>query len=163
MKITKDSHLDHGLGAQHIALIFEHFGDRTEFFVETLKLPDGVPHLPCQLHGPTTTLVPIHEGSDVYYRRRGDRKGLSRMVEAPAFPTDDMTVVAGVHEGEMIVFTAYGGTPSPREPWDVPEGDEKALKESEAFWSVHALTERPMQSFDDMMATARRVKEEGQS
>lgn len=137
MDITPASHLDHNLTPDHLAFIREKFGDREAFFLETVDLPDGLPSLPCNLHGPTTGGEPVHE-EEVHYAVRGDRKGASRLCRRPPVTVRTMTVIGGVHEGACILFTAYGGPCAPREPWDETL-DEAGREVSKAFWAEHAL------------------------
>jgi hypothetical protein len=139
MEITGDSHLDHGLLTSHIDYLLWQFGDRSEFFVETLELPAELISLKCGLHGPATGGDPVPE-DEVFYEKRGDRPGESRLCRRDLIETRKVTVVAGPHDGKpCVLFTAYGGPCAPREPWDDSlTADQKA--ESEKFWHEHALS-----------------------
>ena len=137
MDITSDSHLDHALTPQHIDLIRQRFGDRTEFFIETVELPADLPALPCNLHGPATGEAAVTE-VEAFYAIRGSRKGPSRLCQRPPVFVRTLTVIGGPHEGRCILFTAYGGPCAPREPWDETL-DSTGRVQSVEFWSQHAL------------------------
>lgn len=137
MKITAASHLDHGLTPDHVAWLLERFADRSSFFVETVRLPDDLPDLPCNLHGPLTGGEPVAEES-VVYRQRGNREWTSRLVARDPVPSRLLTVIAGESEGVFVLWTAFGGPCSPREPGDTSLNDEQR-EESIAFWREHAL------------------------
>lgn len=138
MKITTESHLDHGLTPAHVAWLTERFADRQAFFVETTELSAELSSLTCGLHGPATGGEPVPE-AEVHYERRGGRAGASRLCRRQPLQTRLVTVVAGPDGGEPCVFyTAYGGPSAPREPWDETL-DDAGRAESEAFWALHAL------------------------
>lgn len=138
MIITKDSHLDHGLSAAHIALILQRFGDVNTFTLTTIDIPDDLPPVPCALFGPIMGDDPIPE-AEVTYEKRGNRAGESRMWKHSLDrKVHKLSVIIGEHEGQIILFTAFGGPVAPREPWD-PSLSDKERAESEAFWKVHAL------------------------
>ena len=77
---------------------------------------------------------------DVYYERRGNRKGFSRMIRnrEPEMVTDLMVVLkkSGNH---YIVLTAYAGVPSPKEPWDTSIETPEEYRSSLEFWETHAI------------------------
>lgn len=141
MIITKDSHLDHGLTAAHIALILERFGDVETFTIATVDIPEALPSVECGLYGPLMGDSPIGE-YEVIYQKRGNREGLSRMLNRPltgkARPTRKLSVIIGPHEGQTILYTAFGGPVAPREPFD-PSLSPEDKKAAEAFWAEHAL------------------------
>jgi len=141
MLITADSHTDHHLTPAHLAFVIERFGDRAAFFIETVELPAHLPSLPCELHGPAVGEPPIADG-EVFFARRGDRPGDSRMIVREPGASRLLTVIGGEHKGECILFTAFGGPSACREPWD-PSLDDAGRLESEAFWSEHALGAQP--------------------
>lgn len=136
MKLHKDSHLDHGLSPEQVDFLLKTFADRDGFFIASVELPVGT--IESRLYGPKAGDAPVAE-AEVHYARRGDRKYPSRMVHKPGRNTSTITVIAGPHDGEScILYTAFGGPPTPREPGDetLPE---KERQESLDFWSVHAL------------------------
>ena len=138
MIITKDSHLDHGLTAAHIALITDRFASKeAPFFIETVTIPVELPALLCDLYGPLMGDASVAE-TDVTYAVRGSRPGASRLVVRPKRSTLKLTIVGGMHEGQCILFTAYGGPVAPREPFDPSLSPEEKVA-SEAFWAEHAL------------------------
>lgn len=141
MIITADSHLDHGLTVAHIAYLLKEFQGRTEFFRTTVDLPPELDAVPCGLYGPTTDHAPVRDGSDpVHYARRGDRSYNSRLVKWPLRQTRQLSVIAGPHNGHTcVLYTAFGGPISPREPLDPSITSDTEKAESEAFWADHAL------------------------
>ena len=78
--------------------------------------------------------------SECVLRVRGGRPGASRLCPRPSRPSRLMTVIVGPHEGETILYTAFGGPAAPREPHELPHGSD-AYVESLAFWAQHALSE----------------------
>ena len=138
MKITDESHLDHGLSQEVVDYLAERFADRDAFFIETLTLPEGLGSVPCGLYGPIMGDEPVAE-DEVDYAVRGARPGKSRLVNRSSRRTRQLTVIAGPHEDEScVLYTAFGGPLTPREPTD-PDLPEEERAESEAFWSEHAL------------------------
>jgi hypothetical protein len=139
MRITNDSHVDHNLSELHLQFILEAFGSREGFFIATLELPEHLAPLPCGLYGPLMGDAPVGE-DEVTYVRRGNRPGDSRMTHRQPRKVRQMTIICGPHEGETIMFTAYGGPCAPREPWDESLSTAER-EESVAFWKDHALAE----------------------
>lgn len=138
MKLHPGSHTDHLRPAvlEHLLRLFK---DRTGSFVETAWLPDDVPYVACDLHGPATGGRPVPEAEVVYAARPG-RAYPSRLTARPGFPTRQVTVVAGPHAGEpCVLYTAYGGPPAPRELGD-PALSAADRPAAEAFWKDHALS-----------------------
>ena len=70
---------------------------------------------------------------------RGTRKGPSSVCDRAPRLSRLVTVIGGLHKGECILFTAYGGPAAPREPWDESLSAEERGA-SEAFWAEHALS-----------------------
>lgn len=139
MRITTESHLDHGLTPAHVAWLTELFAEREAFFVETVEIPSELSPLTCGLHGPATGGEPVPE-SEVHYARRGQRAGESRLCRRPPQETRLVTVVAGPDGDEpCVLYTAYGGPSAPRESWDETL-DDAGRAESSAFWRLHALS-----------------------
>lgn len=136
MKIIPESHLDHGLSEAHVDFLLERFGDREAFFIESVELPESLAPLSCGLHGPAMGDEPVTEAR---MAPRGDREYPSRLVDRAPRPTRTLTVIGGLHEGECVLFTAFGGPSTPREPAD-PTLPEEQRAEAEAFWADHALS-----------------------
>ena len=138
-KIVPESHLDHGLTESQIEFIKATFEDRDGFFIESVELPESLGTVPCGLHGPAMGDEEVPE-SEVSYAKRGDREHPSRLCQRPMRPTRTMTVIAGPHGDEScVLFTAFGGPLAPKEPNDTEHGSDER-KQSEDFWSKHALS-----------------------
>lgn len=140
MKITTDSHTDHALTPAHLAWILERFGDRKAFFAETVEIPAELGALPCGLHGPTMGDEPI-PAKECRELVRAGRAGPSRVCARAPRLVRTVTVIGGPHEGACILYTAHGGPPASREPWD-PSLDDAWCAASAAFWAEHALSEK---------------------
>jgi len=143
VRVTSESHLDHGLSPECVAWILGEFADRTAFFLVTLELPPELEPegLVSALYGPLAGDEPVPE-AEVTYACRGARTAPSRLVARPVRPTRVVTVIAGPDgpDGAMTLYTAYGGPCAPREPGDPQlQGNEAGLAESRAFWALHAL------------------------
>ena len=138
-KIVPDSHLDHGLSPDQIEWLKETFAERDSFFIESVEMPSKLGTVPCGLHGPKMGDEPIRD-DEVKLVVRGERENPSRIVDRAPRPTRTVTVIAGPHEDEKcVLFTAFGGPLAPKEPGDTEEGSDER-KESEDFWSQHALS-----------------------
>lgn len=135
MRITADSHTDHALTPAHLSWLLVRFGDREAFFLETVELPADLAGLPCGLHGPLVGDEPVIGRPMV----RGARKGPSSVCDRAPRLSRLVTVIGGLHNGDCILFTAYGGPAAPREPWDESLSAEDRVA-SEAFWAEHALS-----------------------
>ena len=157
--VIPDSHLDHDLTLDHVRFVLAHCRERSEFFIESITLPDTLPALPCALRGPAVGTVPILD-ADVVLRPRSGRAWPSRLIADPRKPiarqrvtssplptaaasatvhTRILTVIGGPSADlPCVLYTMYGGPVAPRELGDpsLPEGDRAA---AEAFWGVHAL------------------------
>lgn len=139
MKITADSHMDHGLNPAHQAWLLKNFHDRQEFFIATVEMPDHLAPLMSGIHGPIVGDEPLGE-EDVIYGFRGTRPYPSRLTKRAPRPTRLMTVIAGPSGDEpCVLYTCYGGPLAPREPGDTSLNDEQRA-ESVAFWMQHALS-----------------------
>ncbi len=134
-------HADHGLGERHLALIDAHLeGWDGSLVVDLVPIPDGVPGLPSNLHGPACGDMPVTDAESIY-RVRGNRGGPSRLVARPPRLVRSMVIIAGTHEGKRAVFTSYGSQViAPKEPWD-PTLEGLAKEQSHEFWKTHALSE----------------------
>lgn len=158
-----ESHMDHGFTQEQWDHIFKLFADRTGFFNEVIGLPGNLGTVTNELYGPSCGDPPVPE-VEVFYAARGDRAWNSRMTRMPKRPTCFVRVIAGPHDGHpCVLFTAYGvhapdAPKSPREPGDIEAALRKlaeaeptptyeqdaqalrdALRESQTFWSQHAL------------------------
>jgi len=97
MKRHPESHLDHGLTDPQVEYLLTFFAERTGRIIETITLPPELGTVPCGLYGPTMGDPPIAE-AEVHYARRGTRTWESRLVDLPARPQHQVTVIAGPHE-----------------------------------------------------------------
>jgi hypothetical protein len=146
MQQHKESHLDHGLSPAVVDYIFKRFADRQAFFIETFELPEEYGTVPCGLYGPAMgdgPIMDLHTESSPYwapyYAKRGNREYASRVINKGARPTRMVTVIAGPHEEHAcILYTAFGGPITPKEPNDPTLAPDKR-EESEKFWREHAL------------------------
>jgi hypothetical protein len=81
---------------------------------------------------------PADEG-DIVWARRVNRVAYSRFIRGrPAIPTRLVSITLAKPSDVWLVYTAYFGTPAPKEPTD-PRITEAELAESLAFWKTHAL------------------------
>ena len=98
--------------------------------------PIGVSHcIPCPPHT---------EG--VYFKQRGNRPYLSRMVKGKPIETDKLTFVLYPQKDKMTLITAWVGDKAYPEIGNINrfEGEEnplESIKESVEFWMNHALVE----------------------
>tara|TARA_R100001086_G_scaffold237590_1_gene161722 strand:+ start:222 stop:728 length:507 start_codon:yes stop_codon:yes gene_type:complete len=154
------AHDDHDLQIEHLEFIDYALADWDGgFIIKVLELPDHCPDLPSALYGPTAGDQPITE-DQVFYEKRGKRRGPSRLIKAPMRLARNMVVIGAwpKHEKTPLLFTAYGTQStmaSPREWWDLapvdlsdetPEESAKILRgwftlcnEAISFWQEHAL------------------------
>lgn len=133
-------HADHGLKEVHFELIDNAMHDwKGEFRIMTVGIPEGIDKVPSAIYGPSAGDEPVQE-NEVFYERRGNRYGPSRLIKAPYRMIDTIIVIAGPGaEGESLIYTAYGGpSPAPHEWWDKNLKPREAMKAA-TFWSVHAL------------------------
>ena len=146
ISVIPDSHLDHSLTDQQRAYVLMLCGDKDGFFIQTITLPTELGTAPCALLGPLTGGDPVKEG-DVFYTKRGDRAGESRMIASPPAQTALVTIVAGPH-GDMtcVLYTMYAGPAAPREPWDKTLETDEQKSESTEFWAQHALSSEEFQT-----------------
>ena len=153
------AHDDHGLNADHLSFIDSALEDWDgSFIIKVLPLPATCESLPSALYGPSVGDEPIDE-DQVTYVKRANRRGPSRLIDAPTRLSRNMVVIGmRVEDGSLMLFTAYGTqseTASPREWWDLPPVNLTAVPPTEAkamleqwfdgaaagcnFWSQHAL------------------------
>lgn len=96
----------------------------------------GVSHcVPCPPHSP-----------GVYFKRRGDRPYLSRMVKGKPLDTNQLTFVLYPQTDRMTLITAWVGGQSCPEIGNInrfedEENPVEKMKESVDFWMNHALVE----------------------
>lgn len=160
------SHVDHGITREQLAYLLgavAEVADLGRVTIEPIRLPEQLGTVPCALYGPTMGDAPVPE-ADVVYQRRGDRDGATRMLPAPLRRTDRVTVIVGPapgHEG-LVLYTAYGGPPAPREPWD-PSLDPIGREEARTFWREHALATGEIGTPEHARARAEREKRRARS
>jgi hypothetical protein len=138
MILHKDSHRDH-IPSALITWVLRRFWNHDAFFTETVEIPEGFTKITCGLHGPIMGDAPVPE-EEVTYKAREGRPWSSRLVDRPSRSTRQLTVIGGPYEGHpCVMYTAFGGPLTPKEPQD-PTLESDKREESEAFWSVHALS-----------------------
>ena len=102
------------------------------FFMAPIDLGHvvGVNHLICR---------PTDEKVQMLHRK--GRAGVTPCVFHQVAPATTKIVVGIAHDdGKDVVFTAFYGELSPREPWDESiQSNPELLKESKDFWAAHAL------------------------
>lgn len=144
MSITRhaDSHVDHELTPAQLEFVLSRRPEGEGVQVFTVAMPAKLGTLPCSLYGPAEGDSPIAE-SDVTYAVRGERKGSSRLVSKPVRITSLVTIVTGPHDGhDWVLFTSYGGSAAPREPFEFADDDAGPdAVASRDYWAVHALAD----------------------
>lgn len=141
IKRHKDSHLDHALTDAQVDFVLGLSAKEGELTIQTVELPEELGTVPCGLFGPVMGDAPVTDSADVEWRVRGNRKGESRTVSRAPRQVRTVTVISGPHDGEScVLFTAFGGPQSPREPFEFADDDQSdAAQESRKFWAEHAL------------------------
>lgn len=134
-------HADHGISEAHLRAVLHvlSLDARDEsVFVRSTTLPPELEGIKSALYGPAAGDPPVlHD--EAYLEVRGDREGPSRLVRRLQRATRLMTVIGrGSRDGHLDIFTAYGGPPALREPWD-PTLTPSEKEDAEAFWAEHAL------------------------
>jgi hypothetical protein len=157
--VLAQSHLDHGLTPQQIAFVLDAVrstiqetsayeaarGPLTDPNLRsTVDLPADLGTVPSGIYGPVVGDPPVEE-EEVFYAKRGDRQGDSRLVDKPHRLTDKVTIIAGPHgDFRWALYTMFGGPLAPKEPATLSENDSaEEQEESREFWDVHALSSQP--------------------
>jgi len=136
------SHTDHNVPAVVVGHLLEKYSDKNGFFLESIELPPELPLVPNGLYGPDVGDDPI-DRSEVFMIRRNGRPGLTPMVKRPYRKTNVVTIIAGPLDEEPCgLYTMYGGSLAPKEPWD-PTLEPSKKAASEIWWSEHALAIPP--------------------
>ncbi len=144
--VTAESHLDHGLTAAHLSFILKAFdsGEQEGVILLTLELPEELEGLPSALYGPLCGDQSVDEQTaPVTFEKRGGRAHESRLVAWPTRKSRLVSVIAGPH-GDIpcLLYTAFGGPISPKEPAD-PSLAPEEQEDASAFWAAHALASLP--------------------
>lgn len=138
MILHKESHADH-VPPEVLEWVLHRFRDKDAFFMETVEIPAGLPQIECGLHGPVMGDAPVAE-EEVTYRAREGRSWASRLVGRSKRPTRQITVIAGpFEEHQCALYTTFAGPLAPKETQD-PTLDPSKQRESQEFWSEHALS-----------------------
>jgi hypothetical protein len=143
MTITKhkDSHVDHSLTEAQLAYILGLNAKENELTIQTVELPEDLGTVPCGLVGPAMGDAPV-TSDQVTLKNRGERPYKSRLIAQAPRQTRMVTVISGPHDGNpCVLFTAFGGPVTPKEPGDLSIKSDSERLESEQFWSEHALCE----------------------
>lgn len=130
-------HADHGVTESTLMWAIAQIGG-SGFFLQTFTLPDAHPDLMNALYGPSSGDEPVSD-EDVHFVKRSEDRPESRMVKLPKRPTRLLTVIGILGDGEVTIFTAYGGPVAEREPGDVTLRTDEEKAAAVAFWSTHAL------------------------
>ena len=139
---TGGSHIDHDITDAQLAHILEKFADRDAFFRLTFDLPADLGSVPCNLHGPRMGDAAITDAETCGTRTR-DTGGSCRLVARAARMTTSVTVIAGPAGPSFpcVLYTAFGGPITPRQPGDEDLKTPEEIKEAADFWADHALSE----------------------
>lgn len=89
-----------------------------------------------------TALVETNDDDEVFFMRRGDRPGFSRMIKGEKKTTTIATVIIckdKENNDRFTIVTAFPGEAGEKEPWDPSIKNEDELNRSKKFWSCHAL------------------------
>jgi len=79
------------------------------------------------------------DDGDIVWARRANRASYSRFIRnRPAIPTPFISITLAKPNDVWLVYTAYFGTPAPKEPTD-PRIHDAEREESLVFWKSHAL------------------------
>lgn len=146
IKIVADSHLDHNIPddllREALAAVERERGEDlgAGVVIHTVTVSREVT---CQLVGPLVGRNPVPEHLALYVKR-GERAYHSRCVVLPPSKTRKVSVIVGPHEDETtVLFTAFGGPPTPKEPEDPAIQSDEERRASRAFWAEHALAYEP--------------------
>lgn len=138
-------HSDHGITKkqlefiQHKRVLLE-FSDGT-FIKMVIELPQNIGTVESSLYGPKSGDKPVME-KEVFYKRRGNRNGETRMLDKPKRLVSKICVI-GIRNG--VAFTMYGtqsDKPSPMEVWDkkfkyLSSNEQEEIRK---FWKEHAIS-----------------------
>lgn len=116
MKKHAESHMDHGFNSDQWAFIFTKYADKTEFFIDTFELPEGLGTVTNELYGPSAGDPPVLE-SEIVWEKRGDREWYSRLVLKPKRPTRFVRVIAGPYKEKCKRCDGKGILPSSPFSW----------------------------------------------
>ena len=79
------------------------------------------------------------DDGEIVWARRANRENYSRFIRnRSSIPTPLVSITLAKPSDVWLAYTAYFGTPAPKEPTD-PRTGAAELKESLAFWKTHAL------------------------
>jgi hypothetical protein len=130
-------HADHGVSEETLKWALAQINP-TGFFLRTLELPEGHVDLLNSLYGPVCGDDPVSDDVVTFVKRSEDRPP-SRMVSWPKRPTRLLTLIGMVKDGDVTIFTAYGGPAAEREPGDVTLSTDEEKAAAATFWAHHAL------------------------
>lgn len=134
---TKIFHADHGVSVETIAWALSHINPEG-FFIRTMELPEGHCDLLSALYGPLAGDAAVSDDVVSFVKRSEDRPA-SRMINSAKRPSRLLTVIGTAKDGDVTIFTAYGGPCAPREVGDATLATDEEKKESADFWAQHAL------------------------
>lgn len=143
IRISRPHYAAHNITNEHLDFITSHPDVQNGIGPVTLRLPKNLGTLMNGLYGPVMGDPPVTENTPgVHMANRGDGRPPSRMIHGEHRPTNKVTAVVipdPEKEGRKWLVTTYGGPSAPREPNDPSHPNEESRKESEKFWSEHAL------------------------
>lgn len=137
--VTKCFHADHGVSSDTMQWAVDTVNP-TGFFLKTLTLPEGHCDLLNNLYGPVSGDEPV-KGESLVRDEKDAYRGATPFVNLPPRPTRLLTVIGMEKEGQVTLFTCYGGPAAERVPSDPSlANDPEGKKRAEDFWAVHALS-----------------------
>lgn len=158
--VRTDGHYDvHGINDDHLEHITKQVRD-SDKVENAVTFPDSLPKLKNAIVGPAAGDPPVPD--EMTHSANRGRDWDSRMIHGEHRDTNQVTAIVIPHpeiKGKKWLVTAYGGPPAPREPKDPSHPNEESRKESEKFWSQHALlTGKPEPKNEDISMTGRMRK-----
>ncbi len=130
-------HADHGVSESTLVWALAQINPNG-FFLRTLTLPEGHVDLLNALYGPSAGDAPVSD-DQVHFVKRSEDRPPSRMVKLPKRPTRLITLIGIQADGEVTIFTAYGGPAAEREPGDPTLRTDEEKAAAVAYWATHAL------------------------
>jgi hypothetical protein len=97
--------------------------------------------------------TPAADDGDICWAKRANRENYSRFIRnRRGIPTRFLTISLARPGDVWLAYTAYFGTPAPKEPTD-PRIRDAEREESLAFWKTHALVWGEVGAVDESTIT----------